>query len=251
MILSLLLSTQVFAFTFFGPYSNLAGFNVDDLYIYLNPSSCPQNFSTTLTNAISTWNQVPMSRLTLHFGGSTTATASDLRTGNFEERVVIACSTNFETDSQDQNGDGGCTGTCLSQVYARAGVFTDNQQRLLKSYIVINMNPSAQARLSQLSLSQQEVVVAHELGHTLGLGHSNVPEALMHAYISNKNEALLDDDDQLGMAFLYPYDTPLGCGSMKASAPWFLLLFLLPMFLIYLFKTNNVSRYRKPLQKNS
>lgn len=250
MILSLLISTQAFAFTFFGPYSNLAGFNVDDLYIYLNPNSCPQNFSTTLSNAINTWNQVPMSRLTLHYGGTSTATASDLRTGNFEERVTIACSTNFETDSQDQSGNGGCSGACLDQVYARAGVFADNQQRLTKSYIVINMNASAQARLSQLSLSQQEVVVAHELGHTLGLGHSKVPEALMHAFITNKSEAVLDDDDKQGLAFLYPYDTPLGCGSMKSSAPWFLLLFIIPVLLIFLFRTNSASRYHKPLQKN-
>lgn len=251
MILSLLLSTQAFAFTFFGPYSNLSGFNVDDLYIYLNPSSCPQNFTNTLIQSIDIWNEVPMSRLNIHYGGTSPALASDLRTGNFQNRVVVACSTQFETDSQDSNGNNACIGNCLNQVYARSGVFVDNNQRLAKSYMVINMNSSAQANLGQLSQVQQQIVVAHELGHTLGLGHTDVPEALMYAYIDNKSELKLHRADQQGLSFLYPYETTLGCGSLKRSAPWFLLLLITPILLIFGVKLSRSNYYQKPLQKNS
>lgn len=251
MLFSFLLSSQLYAFTLFGSYSNLTGFKVNDLYVYLNNNSCPTSLSSNLTEAIDTWNRTPMSRLKLHFGGSTSTPASDLRLGNFDERVTIACSTQFQIDSQDQSGSNGCSGSCLDRVYARAGVFADNNQNLSKSYIVINMNSSAQARFDSLSSQQQQITLAHELGHTLGLGHSEDSEALMYAYIDNKSELILSRDDQEGMAFLYPYDRTLGCGNLKNSAPWFLFLFLLPLWILFLFRISNASHSRKLLQKNS
>lgn len=251
MILALLFNSSLYAFTLFGPYSNLTGYNVDDLYIYLNPNSCPQDFSQTVSHALEVWNEVPMSRLKLHYAGNTTTAASDLRTSNFSEQLVIACSTQFEIDSQDQNGSNGCSGSCLNQVYARSGIFTNSSHQLTKAYIVINMNSSAQAKLDSLSFSQQEIVIAHELGHTLGIGHSEYSEALMYSYIDGKTELSLDRDDKQAMVFLYPYERTLGCGSLKNSAPWFLVLMLFPIWILYLFKISNVNYCQKSLQKNS
>jgi Matrixin/Fibronectin type III domain len=57
-------------------------------------------------------------------------------------------------------------------------------------------------------------VFAHELGHTLGLGHSSDQEALMFASAHNDNRgARLSPDDRAGVAQLY------GNGSGPASGP--------------------------------
>lgn len=43
--------------------------------------------------------------------------------------------------------------------------------------------------------------LSHEIGHTLGLGHSSVPTALMFAYYNEKNT--LDQDDIMAIQYLY------------------------------------------------
>ena len=49
-----------------------------------------------------------------------------------------------------------------------------------------------------------EQLFAHELGHTLGLAHSEHPEALMHAlFHSDRRGAALDVDDLAGAFYLY------------------------------------------------
>lgn len=252
-ILTTLFIQNLFAFTLFGSDSNLKGYNLDDIYIYANESSCPAGFADQLSASIKSWNHVPMSRIKLHYGGATNVASSDLRLGNFNQKIVIACSNQFEIDSQDQNGNNGCAGSCLNQVYARSGVFAQNSQ-LTRAYIVINMNAAANARFDSISINYQQIILAHELGHTLGLGHSEYDSALMYAYIDNKTDLSLDRDDQLGLSFLYPYDVPLGCGHIKHDyTNWLFIFFSLPVLIAFRIKKRfllpkkvHVSRYQKP-----
>ena len=48
-----------------------------------------------------------------------------------------------------------------------------------------------------------ESVILHENGHVAGLGHSEVPEAVMYAYYAAPRRELHEDDMQ-GITFLYP-----------------------------------------------
>lgn len=64
-----------------------------------------------------------------------------------------------------------------------------------------------------------EEVFAHELGHTLGLGHSKLRDALMFASAHNDGRgARLTDDDRAGVAELYGSGSGGGVSSLKAPA---------------------------------
>ena len=54
-----------------------------------------------------------------------------------------------------------------------------------------------------ISSSRLAEIVAHEFGHTLGLGHSNDNTALMYAYVTGLGPALRSDD-QVAARWLYP-----------------------------------------------
>ncbi len=60
-----------------------------------------------------------------------------------------------------------------------------------------------------LSSKGAEEVLAHELGHTLGLGHSTAFQAQMRAYVYNDGRgAALHDDDRAGILYLYASTPP-------------------------------------------
>jgi len=68
--------------------------------------------------------------------------------------------------------------------------------------------------------SAAEEVFAHELGHTLGLGHSADRNALMYANAHNDGRgARLTDDDRAAIAVLYGNGTVSGGGSSSLAAP--------------------------------
>ncbi|XP_056645125.1 hatching enzyme-like [Diorhabda sublineata] len=46
------------------------------------------------------------------------------------------------------------------------------------------------------------MVLAHEIGHTLGIGHSDVPTAIMYPWYQ-KNITMLDEDDKMALESLY------------------------------------------------
>lgn len=63
--------------------------------------------------------------------------------------------------------------------------------------------------------SKDEVValLAHELGHAIGLGHSPVRDSLMY-YLSIPTRRNLGWDDIDGVTYLYPKEQPVSCGSV-------------------------------------
>jgi hypothetical protein len=70
-----------------------------------------------------------------------------------------------------------------------------------------------------------EDVMLHEIGHVLGLGHSDIPEARMFSSISSPDqhdELPLHDDDVQGAGSLYPERAPeittAGCGWRCSAA---------------------------------
>ena len=56
---------------------------------------------------------------------------------------------------------------------------------------------------TDLSFDELVIVIAHELGHVLGLGHSADPSALMYPTVSRRGSPVLSLDDLEGLRYLY------------------------------------------------
>jgi PKD repeat protein len=80
---------------------------------------------------------------------------------------------------------------------------------ITEAFLTIQDGVSPSAGVSSTILGE---IVAHEFGHTLGLGHSTDPTALMYPTVTGRGPSLRADD-QLAARWLYPN------GSTPAPAP--------------------------------
>ena len=76
---------------------------------------------------------------------------------------------------------------------------------------LVFVNASSESLFRSSSRTQQLAVLAHEIGHAFGLGHSADPVSLMYYSISGKVQEKLSNDDFDGCAYLYPNDFPGNC----------------------------------------
>ena len=65
-----------------------------------------------------------------------------------------------------------------------------------------------------------QIIIAHEVGHLLGLGHTQYEPSLMYYSIGEKKYLRLSQDDMDGLSFLYPRnelggDGLFGCGTLE------------------------------------
>ena len=152
------------------------------------------------------WNRVATSALRVKKGSIVSATLNSATTLNDAAiqaspgTILVGCSTNttlFPTPSGDGTlGKGGI------------GSYSDG----VKGAFLVNAN----GNFINQSASQKTAVIAHELGHSLGLGHSSDPIALMYYSVGAKVQERLTMDDKDGLTYLYPHDgaTPASCGSI-------------------------------------
>jgi hypothetical protein len=158
------------------------------------------------------WNKVPTSRLVLVNGGEYQTSASGFYTDvlclvgasctgtpiPLAQDIVIACnnnSTNFASTSL----------LALAMPNGASG-------RNITSAIVL-INDIANSTFKNLSRQKKISVIAHEIGHAIGLGHSDDSAALMYFQVVPKRDSLGQDDVD-GVTSLYPNEGDLfgqGC----------------------------------------
>lgn len=224
LILSFLLSTKAFAFTL--SVSNGAFYQNNTVRINIG-DNC-QNLGITSDGLLGLaveaaeqfWNKVPTSRLRLE-QGAVIPVAAAFRTDSIcssdnpcvpnpalihAHEVLIACNTNATN----------FTSTSIIALTVPNGV---TGQAINSSTLLINDTASNQ--FQSKSRAEQIAVLAHEMGHAIGLGHSPVVDSLMY-FRSIATRFRLGWDDIDGITFLYPVEQPIsGCGSvdLKAGPP--------------------------------
>lgn len=222
--LTVLISFNTYAFTL--SVSNGAFYKNNQVKI--NVADNCQNLGITSSGLLSLaleaaeqfWNKTPTSRLRLE-QGSVVSVAAAFRSDsicssdnpcvpntafNHANEILIACNvdaTNFTS----------------TQVIALTVPNVVAGQNIMASTLLINDNPANQ--FQNKSRSEQISILAHEIGHAIGLGHSPATDSLMY-FESIATRFHLGWDDIDGITFLYPVEQPIsGCGSvdLKNSPP--------------------------------
>lgn len=184
------------------------------------------------------WNRSPTSRLKLR-AGSVISTAAAFGTGLIcnagtdcepnptlavSSDVLITCNTNAANFSS-------------SAILAVTVPNNISGKTILGSLIMINDLPGNQ--FASKSRAEKISIIAHELGHTFGLGHSPVNDSLMY-YSTVDMRSALGSDDIDGISYLYPKEQPVSCGSITTKNnpnSWLGLVFgFLIMAIAYRFK---------------
>lgn len=152
------------------------------------------------------WNTVSTSALELKLGNVISTDLSNVTTTSFgngsdflkieNNTILVGCNdmnTNFSVSSS---------------VLAGASIASVGNKIVGMALINTNADFSDE--------SQNVAVLAHEIGHALGLGHSSDPVALMYYSVGNKTQERLTMDDRDGITYLYPHEkkVPASCGSI-------------------------------------
>ena len=119
----------------------------------------------------------------------------------------------------DEKIPGTCGGSCLAATfvgyYACDPTLADGHCTIVDSDVETRRNKSDRYGGPYYSLYEPcrsgkewniEAIMVHEVGHVLGLGHSNVSGATMYPSVPscNANPATIETDDATGLGRLYP-----------------------------------------------
>lgn len=187
--------------------SNFKGWTNPSVKFQINLSNCPAGVDVMgiIGDALAVWNNVATSKLTVELVGETTSTT-------YSDPITIVCDTNY--------GSGGLS----ADSSPGAAVIQPSSGDTITSGIMYLNASSGLANIGNLNRDLVAVVLAHEIGHLLGLGHSQDLKALMYYDASLKTTLGLAQDDVDGVTYLYPRDElsgdkPLGCAMVQDSKP--------------------------------
>jgi hypothetical protein len=203
----LIMSSSADAFTLVSTNPGQRGWNTRDLIFKLNPTNCPANIFDLINETVALWNSIPTSGLIVRIDGSSSTTAAQLIGQSAVDSPVVVCESDFSN----------ITGTDGNGVAGVGGAYTLGSNYLAYGYLIINVEPGKSANINNLGKQRAIIVLAHEVGHALGIGHSEDGAALMYYNISAKTDAHLAQDDIDAMTYLYPrnelgHDRLFGCG---------------------------------------
>jgi type 1 fimbria pilin len=187
---------------------NFKGWPSPTIQFAINPTNCPASVQGLMESAFDIWREVATSKVELRLVGSTTSTT-------FGNPTTVYCSTNFAAESGGSDED---------SVPAVAAVTPPGGEYATGGVLILNVSSGA-ANISNFNATIVRIVIAHEVGHILGLGHSHDTSALMYYDASAKGTLRLGQDDIDGISYLYNRnelsgDDPFGgCGLVKKEGP--------------------------------
>jgi hypothetical protein len=184
-------------------------------YLIDSTGDATLGFSTSraaVDAALSAWTDVPGASLVLQDGGTTAP-------GPFNQcnisRIV------FNDPSNEITNPSGCSGVLALGGYCTNGTTTvvngTTFVQIVTGKVTFNNGWGGCSAWTQCNLAE---VATHEIGHTIGLGHSADPNATMY-YMAHFDGrcATVASDDIAGVSFIYPQTgTPAPTASPTATA---------------------------------
>lgn len=187
-------------FTFLSPSTPVRWFEPDSgqpVVYKVNPQRAPNASAVEdVVASLGAWSAVPGSALRLVYGGQSFAPA-----GAADGENVVEFN-----NASGYFSEGGCSGLLavggIVQYVSQSKVVNGiTFYRVIESFV--SFNPSAACYLANACNLQE--VSTHEIGHSIGFGHSLDATATMYAYAHFDNRcASLKADDQEGARFVYP-----------------------------------------------
>ncbi len=205
------------AFTLNGS-SSLIGWEQEELSIAYNTTLCASQGDRIVgafDSATEIWNGVNTAGIKLSRGPTSTTTSGTAYNRGALDPPVLICDSSLGTT----------VGTSTNNIAGVGiGLSRDGGLQINYGYLLLNATSGEAGDVARLSDTTLNVVVAHELGHVLGLGHTDDKTALMYFNASDKKTTSLGQDDRDGITYLYPRgellggSTPFGCGRSKPGA---------------------------------
>ncbi len=221
-----------------------ASFPENDVKVNVSNASCP-NIGLSNTKILELaaasvdrfWNTVPTSRLRLERGSIVTVS------GDFQSGILCSSGLNSSCTpnpalvhtndiiiSCNQNASNFPGSTNILALAVPNNIVSGD----IKGAVIL-LNDTASTGLAGLSDDEMMAIIAHEIGHAIGLGHSRFAKNLMH-YESSSSRFYLAEDDVYGITYLYPTNHPIaGCGTIDMNSKSKNLTMLLSFFLTLLF----------------
>lgn len=221
LIIGIFLSVEAHAFTLNNNVA--ASYKKNEVKINVDTNGCG-TLSVTATEILDMavagvekfWNSVPTSRLKLVRGelqnsaavfrtdpvcssGSTTGGCVPATNLIVPSDILIACN----TLSANFGGSTSVIGVTVPNNISGTDI----------NGALILLQDSAGNTFDSLSYDEKVAILAHEIGHAIGLGHTKHDDQLMY-YQSIPTRFRLGWDDIDGVSYLYPTEQPVGCGTI-------------------------------------
>ncbi|PIP94486.1 MAG: hypothetical protein COW00_16810 [Bdellovibrio sp. CG12_big_fil_rev_8_21_14_0_65_39_13] len=200
-LISFLISQQVLAFTLTD--SRFFRFNNnEDIIIDVASDGCSASGGYTAEELLSLavhgaelyWNTVETANIKLVRGSVLSATANGKDLNSFysavfsnRNHIVIGCSSAVPATAAAYSTARGSDRNQIGLV-----LFKDDSTNFGRSY------------------DTTAAIMAHEMGHCLGLGHTSFPNALMQSSGGSLGLYKLSQDDRDGITYLYPHEKKAG-----------------------------------------
>jgi Matrixin len=225
----MIISTSVHAYTLNNNFG--ASFKKSSINVSIDSASTCANANLTvfelediIKQAVKDfWNRVPTSNLRLKFGGFT-GPHTNITTGRLCAPTDNACITSGDPIIAP-----------VSEIVISCNDFATNfgglsvlavtipnkfSGKSIKGAVIL-INDRVGTSFANLSHRDKVGVIAHEIGHAIGLGHTDDKAALMYYRTVNLRKAL-GEDDMLGATYLYPmhidgFGLLGGCGTISTN----------------------------------